>query len=203
MSWFPEHRFLEKVLPGVVIALTAIGCADKTADPAKPVVAEHKSFSERLNEGGGFAQDADGKWVAKSDKRSPFESQGESPYFKGKIEKEQYKTGDYAKKSWWGGEKDFGNKKYEGNTDGSRFQTQARQNGQVASDSGRKAKLSDPYQTKTLSKESARESDSSAISRPLNESVESRRKVFQAPSVIDWRAQREMSMEQSRSILGR
>ena len=203
MNCFFQYGFWEKSLLATAIALTALGCADKAADPAKPAIAEHKSMSERLNESGGFKQDADGNWVPKSDKRSSYDSQGESPYFKGKIKKEQYKTGDYAKKSWWGSDKDFGNKKYEGKTDGSRFQTEARQNGQVARDSDRKAKLSGPYETNTLGRESSRESNSSAIPRPLNESVESRRQIYQAPSVIDWRAQREMSMEQSKGILGR
>lgn len=186
----------------LLFALAAVGCADKGTDPAKPAVAKHQSMSERLSESGGYKQDADGNWVPKSDKRSSFESQGESPYFKGDYAKKEYKTGDYAKKSWWGS-KEYGSKEYAGNTDATRFQTAAKQNGMMSRMNGENAKVAGPYSTNTLDRKGARESGSSEISRPSNENVEARRKVFNAPSVIDYSAQRQMSMERSKGILGR
>ncbi len=184
-------------------AVALASCAGTETDNAKPAPATHKSMSERMNEGGGYKQDEDGNWVPKSDKRSSFDSQRESAYFKGKIDKKDYKTGDYAKKSWWGSDKDYGRKSYEGNTDGSRFQTAARQDGQMARADGQKAKLTGPFETNTLDRKSAREAGASAIPRTTDASVQSQREKYVAPSVIDWREQRRMSMDQSRGILGR
>lgn len=200
MSWIYPKLTSGSVL---LLGMLSVGCADKASDPAKPAVEKHQSMSERLNESGGYKQNSEGNWVPKSDKRSSFDSVGESAYFKGKIDKKPYKTGDYAKKSWLGGDKDFGNKAFAGDTDGSRFQTAARQNGQMAGANGQSAGMNGPHETNTLGRDSARESGSSAVTRPLNETVEARRKIYKAPSVIDWRAQREMSMEQSKGILGR
>lgn len=177
-------------------------CAGEGADPSAPAVAERKGLSERLSESGGYKQNENGEWVPKSDKRSAYDSQRDSPYFKGKVEKERYKTGEYAKKSWWGN-KDYGKKNYSGNTDGSRFQTKAQQDGQISRDAGRAARATDPFKTNTLSRESARETRNPAINRPSSAAVESQRDSYTAPSVIGWKEQRSMSMDQSRSILGR
>lgn len=188
---------------GSLAAMTCaalVSCAsDKAADNAAP---ERPSLQERLTEGGGYKQNENGEWVPKSDKRSSFDSQRESPYFKGKVKTEEYKTGEYAKKSWWGS-KDYGKKPYEGNTDGSRFRTKARQEGQMSRDHGKAAQIPEPFETNTLDRPSARESLNPEIERPSSPVVESRKKVFKAPSVIDWKEQRAMSMDKSRGILGR
>lgn len=188
---------------GSLCAVSLIGCAATEEDPSKPAVAGRKSMTERFNEGGGYKRNEDGSWVPKSDKRSSYDSQRDSPYFKGKVEKETYKTGDYAKKSWWGSDQDFGKKSYEGNTDGSRFQTAARQDGQMSRLDGKQAKVAGPFETNTLDRKSARESSAAAIPRPADAAVESERGKYKAPSVIDWREQRQMSVDQSRGILGR
>ncbi|MBG7607067.1 MAG: hypothetical protein IZT59_03420 [Verrucomicrobia bacterium] len=194
--------------PSMKISLAALGtlvlasCAGTETDPSRPAVAKHKSMSERLKESGGYKQDTDGSWVPKSDKRSPYDSQRNSPYFKGKVEKDAYKTGDYAKKSWWGS-KDYGKQSYEGSTEGSRFERAARQEGRMSHADGQKAKVTGPFETNTLGRKDAHESRASAISRPADASVQSQRRKYKAPSVIDWREQRKMSVEQSRGILGR
>ncbi len=184
-------------------AVVLASCAGSKPDTSRPTAAAPKSLSERLNEGGGYKQNEDGSWVPKSDKRSEYDSQRESAHFKGKVDKKEYKTGDYAKKSWWGGDKDFGRKSYEGNTDGSRFQTTARQDGQMSRLDGQQAGISGPFETNTLDRKSARESSASAIPRPTDAAVQSQRGKYKAPSVIDWREQRSMSVDQSRGILGR
>jgi len=179
-----------------------VSCAGEQADPSRPAVAERSGLSERLSETGGYKQNENGEWVPKSDKRSAYDSQRDSPYFKGKVEGERYKTGEYAKKSWWGS-KDYAKKPYAGNTDGSRFQTKASQDGQVARDAGKAARSTDPFKTNTLPRETARESRNAAIDRPSSAAVESARNSYKAPSVIDWKEQRSMSMDRSRGILGR
>ncbi len=187
----------------IICSVMTISCADTKEDASRPAPATHKSMTERLNEGGGYKQTEDGSWVPKSDKRSSFDSQRESPYFKGKVDKETYKTGDYAKKTWWGGDKDFARKSYGGNTDGSRFQKAAMQDGSRSRSDGQTANLPGPFKTNTLDRKNARESRASSISRPADAAVQSQRDDYKAPSVIDWREQRRLSMDQSRGILGR
>lgn len=196
-----NQNWMGKVFAFTFCAFTG-ACANNGSDSAKPAAAQHKGMQERLSEGGGYKQDANGQWVPKSDKRSSFESKGESPYFKGNVKKVQYKTGDYAKKSWWGS-KDYATKGYEGNTDGSRFHTKAKQDGMTARDGDKAAKESGIFKTNTLDNKSARESKASPVDHPVNAETESRRSLYKAPSVIGWREQRSMSLEQSKGMLGR
>ena len=193
-------RFL--CVPTLLISLGVVSCADKNTDPAAPATSERKSMTERLSQSGGYKQDSEGNWVPKSDKRSSYDSQRDSPYSKGNVDKGTYKTRDYSKKSWWGS-KDYGTNEYSGNTDGSKFETRARQDGEMARANGTAAKLKGPFKTNNLERTSARESGSGAIARPTNSYTEAQRKTYKAPSVIGWKEQRAMSMDKSRGILGR
>lgn len=186
-----------------IASVLMVSCAGEKVDNSKPTQAAKQGFQERLSENAGYKQNEKGEWVPKSDKRSTYDSQRDTPYFKDKINtSERYKTGDYAKKSWWGS-KEYGKKTYEGNTDGSRFHTKAQQEGQVARDNGKAARSSDPYKTNTLPSESALESRNPAITKSTNALIQSERSKYKAPSVIDWKEQRSMNLDQSRSILGR
>ena len=200
MSRFFVSGWWGKGLVFTICAFTG-ACADK-ADPSKPAVAEHKGLQQRLSEGGGYKQDENGQWVPKSDKRSQYDRQGDSPYFKGKFAKGDFKTDKYGKKSWWGG-KDYGTNGYEGNTDGSRFRAKARQDEASARNGDKKARETGSFTTNSLDRKSARETGASPLDRPVDAAVESRRGLYKAPSVIDWKEQRSMSMEQSRGIFGR
>jgi hypothetical protein len=192
-------RFLRD-LCGVGMVVCFVGCEGMGEQDASRPVAERKSLSERMTETSGYKQDADGNWVPRSDKRSEYDSQRESAYFKGKVDKKAYETGDYKKKSWWGRETyEAGN--YGGDTDGSRFQTQARQDGQMWGDGNKQADQKKPYETNTVDRLMAREGSSAGIDRPGNDYTEAQRKTYKAPSVIDWKEQREMS-NRSRGILG-
>ena len=178
-------------------------CAGEKVDHSKPTQAARPGLQERLSENAGYKQNEKGEWVPKIDKRSSYDSQRDTPYFKDKLATaERYKTDDYAKKSWWGS-KGYGKKSYEGDTDGSRFRTEARQDGQVALDNGKAARTTDPFKTNTLTYDSALESRNPGIDRPTNALIESERKTYKAPSVIDWKEQRSLDLDQSRSILGR
>jgi hypothetical protein len=126
-----------------VVFLTLAGCAgNPERDKARPT--ERKTFSQRLNQDNGYKQDEAGNWVPKSDQRSSFESIGESPYFKGTQKKKEFKTGAYQSKAFWGN-RDFKVKSYQGDTDGSRFQTKARQQGMTAREGGDAAELPGEY----------------------------------------------------------
>lgn len=185
-----------------LLSLMLIGCAGKSKDDASAAASEPTSLSARLSESGGFKQDKEGNWVPKSNKRSSFELERKTAYFKGNIEKKAYQTGDYEKKSWWG-KKTYHVGEYKGDTDGSRFKTQAQPHGKRALYADKNVDIGDPYKTKTLEYKSAIEMREDGIDKPRNDYAESRRRSYVQPSVIDWKEQRKMSMEQSRSILGR
>lgn len=198
---------MRKNWTAVFLLPTACGflgsCAQEKVDHSRPTQEARPGLEQRLSESSGYKQTESGEWVPKVDKRSSYDSQRDTPYAKGKIDNnERYKTGDYAKKTWWGS-KDYEKKSYQGDTDGSRFYKQARQDDQVSRFDGKAARTSDPFQTNTLPSESAHEIKSSAIDRPKSALIESQRKTYKAPSVIDWREQRSMNVEESKSILGR
>jgi hypothetical protein len=164
-----------------------------------------KPLSQRLNESNGFAVDSDGNWVPRNDRRSSFESQGESPYFQGgnSNQGKEYRTGDYARKSWWGN-KDYGRSSYQGDTDANHLRQASRLDGQGALESGRTARGGgESYQTGGYRTGDARESSASRLDKPSDAETDVRRRVYQQPEIIDWSEQRKLSLEQSRGILGR
>lgn len=190
----------------ILIALLPVSCASdsnggKSRESERPAKAR-KSLSERLNEKNGYKQDSDGNWVPQNDKRSSFEGKGQSAYFKGQYEKKAYKAGEYSKTSFWGN-KEYGTQQYSGGTDGSRFQKNSRFDGQGARESGNAAKIPGTYQTDTYATGAAHEAGNKAIGKPVDTETEMRRKLYQAPEIIDWREQRQLSLEQSKGILGR
>lgn len=185
-----------------VVFLMLAGCAGKS-ERSKARPTEHKSFSQRLNQDNGYKQDASGNWVPKSDQRSSFESVGESPYFKGKQKKKEFKTDEYQSKSFWGN-RDFKVKSYQGDTDGSRFQTAARQQGMTAREGGNATEMPGEYATRGYATSQARETgEREAASHVVDAETEARRRVFQAPDVLNWNQRRAMSQEETKSLLGR
>jgi hypothetical protein len=131
-----------------------------------------------------------------------YDSKRDSPFSQKNVTKDSYRTGSYEKKSWWGS-KPYETREYQDDTDGSRFQTKALQDGQVALQDGKRSSLRSSYKTNTLDKEVAREANTSGVDRPRNDYTEAKRRTYRAPSVIDWREQRNLSVEESRGILGR
>lgn len=168
-----------------------------TSAPAK------KSLTDRLSGETGYGTNSEGQWVAKSEKRSSFErGNRDSAYFKGDYSKKGYETKKFAKQSWWGDTK-YESKSYQGDTDGSRFQTNSRLQGQGAREAGNSARLPGEYRTGDYATNSAREAGSSRLSKPSDAETDVRRRVYTPPAVIDWREQRNMSIGETKSLLGR
>lgn len=184
-----------------LLVLLPVSCASDSGAEKPAAPATRKSLSQRLDESNGYKQDADGKWLPKSDKRSSFETKGKSAYFQGEYAKKAYKTGEYSKKSWWGN-KEYGRQPYAGNTDGSRFQKSSRLDGKGARESGDAADIPKTYQTDGYATNAAREAGQSGLAKPSDAETDNRRKVYPAPEIIDWREQRALSLEQSKGILG-
>jgi hypothetical protein len=194
-------------LPLILTVSCSTGSGD---DPARPVprsqqgariMSDQEWLTEKTRDNG-LVQDNDGNWVPRSNKRSQLENQGSSPYFQGQYARKTYKPGDYKKTSFWG-RKDYGRQSYGGDTDGGRFQTASRHDGQSAREASNAADIPGTYQTGDYGTAAAREAGVSGLTKPANAETENRREVYQAPEIIDWRQQRQLSLEQSRGILGR
>lgn len=186
----------------LLLSMLAASCAPKQ-EKSTPAPEPPKSLSQRLSESNGYKQDASGNWVPKVDKRSSFESQGDSHNFKGEYNGKTYKAGEYAKQSWWGN-KEYGRQSYSGDTDGSRFQQKSRLDGQSARETtGDTANIAGPYQTGAYATSPAREAGRKNLPKPSNAETDVRRRVFAQPEITDWRQQRSITLEQSKGILGR
>lgn len=182
-----------------IFCLFALLAACSPHDASQPA---HKSLSQRLDQKNSYKQDAKGNWLPQNDQRSSFESKGKSPYFQGTYQKKTYQTDTYSKKSWWGS-KDYSHKNYEGNTDGKHFQKPSRFSDQNAREANTAANIPSTYQTGAFATHSAREARTGHVAKPTDTLTEMRRKSYPAPEIIDWKQQRSMSMDQSKSILGR
>ena len=193
------HR-LALLLPWLAVA----ACAPD-ADSEKPVASAapaRKGLNERLNESNGYKKDADGNWVPQNDRRSQYESKGESQFARKNYKKQEYKTGDYTKKSWWGN-KEYDRQAYAGDTDGSRFQKASALQGKGAREAATSADIPDNYDSGTYATDAANEAGTDAIKKTSNDAIENRRKLYKQPEIIDWREQRSLTLDQSKGILGR
>lgn len=193
-----------KSLAPVIACCLAVSCA-KDGGVGSSANGGSKPLSQRLNESNGFAVDSEGNWVPRNDRRSSFESQGESPYFQGgnSNQGKEYRTGDYARKSWWGS-KDYGRSSYQGDTDASRFRETSHLQGQSAGEAGTAARGGDEsYRTGGYRTGGARESSAHRLDKASDAETDVRRRVYQPPEIIEWSEQRKLSLEQSRGILGR
>lgn len=189
--------------PAAALALLVLASCGAGSHTSRPSAGTgYVPLSQRLEQKNGFKQDAGGNWTPQNDQRSSFESQGESPYFKGDYQKKSYSTSEVAKKSWWGS-KQYGTQSYAGSTDGSRFKTTSTFSGQGAPESGQTAGLSGAYRTNSYATHAARETKRGHLAKPSNAETDIRRRVYPAPDIINWREQRALTVEQSRSLLGR
>jgi hypothetical protein len=190
------------ILPLFLLA----SCASDSGSSSTSSAPERKPMNERFSSGGrdpySFQQDSNGKLKNNDSKRSSFENKGESNFASKEYGKKEYKAGDYTRKSFWGN-KEYDRKNYAGDTDGSRFQTASRLQGKGAGEAGKDVKIPDTYQTGGYTTGDAREGGASDIRKNSVDSIENRRKVFMEPEVIGWKEQRGITLDQSRSILGR
>jgi hypothetical protein len=182
-------------------AMLTSSCKNSGGD-ARNSEEAHKPLSQRLGENNGYQKDSDGNWGPKSDKRSSFESQGASAYFSGEYKGKAYDVGEYKKKSWTGS-REYSRQNYTGNTDGSRFQQSSRLQGQTAPDTQSQARIPDPYQTSSHATSTANENGGQRINRKSDAQTEISRQSYQQPEIIDWSQRRDITLDQSRGILGR
>jgi hypothetical protein len=192
---------MRKLLILLPIFLGASCASDK--ETAAPASTGRKSMEERFNSGPRtIAKDKNGEYPADVKKEFSLDGGRESAYFKGKSDMAKtYKTGEYAKTTWWG-KKDYGRKPYEGNTDASRFQTAARDQGVTAREASNAARLPGPYQTGTYQTNAAREAGKDPYKTSADAEIEGKH-AYPEQDVIGWKQLRAMDIKTTRSILGR
>lgn len=192
-------RFFLLFIPCVFAA----SCAQKEEAGNTKTYAQ-MTMSERINSKQGF-KDKKGNWTPEVAGMKLYEDQRESPYFSGDANTPaRYQTGDFAKKKWWGGST-YETQAYGGNTDGSRFQTPARDQGTVSREASQTAAIAGPYQTGAYQTGSARETGRT-VGTGANTQVEQRRESLPEPEVItgrEWQQQRNLDMRTTRGMVGR
>ncbi len=184
-----------------LLALALASCGGNE-EPETPATGGFKPLSQRLDESNGYTQDADGNWSPRNDKRSSFELMGQSPYATSTVQKNEYRTGEFNKRSWWGN-KDYKTAQYQGNTDASSYQKSTKDTGKRALEGAGNPLSGGNYTTSGYRTGAANESRTSSFQKNDNAEIEYRRDVFKQPNVVDWRQQRSLSVDQSRGLLGR
>jgi hypothetical protein len=183
--------------------LALVSCAGDagSADRSRPQSGA-KPLSQRLNEGGGYTRDSEGNWVPRQNKRSAYEGKDAGSSLRKTQPRQTFATDAYESKSWWG-RKDYGKRAFDGNTDGSKFRQSSRHQGLGARESGTAAQIPNAYQTDRYATGSATEASKNQLERPSDAVTDERRRVFDAPDVVDWREQRPLTIQETRGILGR
>jgi len=195
-----ENLKLTSIFLATVILASCAGNDQSSSSSSQP---GRRSLTERLSGERGYAQDSEGNWIAKSNKRSFYETKGTPNGLKGEYNTGQYKTGEFAKKSWWTPDQ-VERKSFDNVADGSRFQKNSNLAGKGARESGSDAGLAKNFGTKPFATTSAREATGDRIDKPSDPLTDYRRRVFNQPDDnIDWREQRSLSVDQTRGMTGR
>lgn len=202
----PKQVFL---LAGVAAFLAS--CGNQGADVATTAPPPKNGFEQKSGEL--FDDDSD-KMIGRFAKTNPTMQKGgdkpakegvnrQNTYFEGELAKREFAAKDYTKKSFWGS-KDYAKKVYGGDTDGSRFQKGSRFNSQGAREGGMaSAESGSRYGTSQHATGAAREGSKSNISKRSDANTDSRRSSYVQPEITDWRNQRGLTIDDTRSMLGR
>ncbi len=148
-------------------------------------------------------KDKDGNPMMQSDRRSSLEGK-QSSVARGR----DFSGKDYSKKSYrkkrWGGNTFFGRKKYEGDTDASRYQKEPwfvkKQAGLKDQRAGAEGKT---YSVNPFRKSTANEQGGTRMSRTRDAETDFRRRVFKQPGITHWKNQSGLSVGDTNRMLGR
>lgn len=179
--------------------MSACGTGGGTSDSSGSLA----PMSQRLNQEQGYTRDSEGNWNPRSDRRSQFDKRTASGTDqRNNMANRRFGANEYQAAEWTR-TKSAPPEGYAGKTDGSGFQAAAAAQGQTARQSGSRARTPGNYATNHFGTDNSRENNARRHDRPSDDQTENRRNSFPHPEIIDWRQQREMSVDQSRSILSR
>lgn len=148
-------------------------------------------------------KDKDGNPVMKSDRRSSLEGKRSNIASSRDFQGRDYTRKSYRKKRWFGSTF-FGKKKYQDNTDASRFKSepwfvkkQAHASGKTAYADGKSYNVN-PFGTSAAYEQSRRR-----IARPSDAETDVRRRVYKEPDITHWKKQQGLSVGDTNRMLGR
>jgi len=123
--------------------------------------------------------------------------------FEGDFAKREFAADRYERKSFWGRE-DYPREAFDGDLDGSRFQTSARQQGQGAREGTMVAPADGrSYRRGEYATNAAREDGRRGPEKVADPYTAARRDSFPEPDIQDWRPKRALSIDDTRGMLGR
>lgn len=176
-----------------------MSCASEQTVSKKQVKKDPWGNEERFSVG----KDDDGNPVMKSDRRSSLEGKNSHMVANRDFNGKDYTAKSYRKKRW-GGNTIFNRKKYDGNTDASRYQQEpwfarkkATASGQSANADGKPFSVN-PFRTKT-----ANEQGGTRIVHGSDAETDVRRRVFKQPNITHWKNQQGLSISDTNRKLGR
>lgn len=192
----------------LALCLITSQCAEKkvtneASETYIPETVEGEKLTRKFqtNAPSGYKQDSEGNYVKSTNKRSSFESAGQASMGKKDFNTKKFNPGNYEKKSWWGN-REYKPQQYAGNTDASRFATTARDSGKSASEAGNSSFFSGKkVDANRIARQGALEESASGLTRPSDAETDLRRKVYQEPDIIDWREQRALQINDTKSWL--
>jgi hypothetical protein len=118
----------------------------------------------------------------------------------------QYQAGEFKKKSWWGNQ-DYAKKVYGGDTDANDLHKVARQGGEAAGENVKVARdAGRAFDTAAYDTGAAREAGKDRIAKNSDVEAENRRKVgnaFSDPDIVPWQQQHGVTIEETKSKMGR
>ena len=181
----------------VALAGLVASCADEKAagEQAATPAPKEKGFDRYMT--------SNPMYDSKEKSKSASENSKANSMFNSEYSKKEFATKDYSKKSFWG-TREYAKKVYGGDTDGSRFMRSAREGGAGARKgamTSREAGRS--FATATRKTGSAREAGAAEIARTSDAETDIRRGIWKQPEIRDSRTRRVISMDETKSMLGR
>ncbi|MCW1925201.1 hypothetical protein OKA05_21760 [Luteolibacter arcticus] len=115
----------------------------------------------------------------------------------------QYQAGEFKKKSFWG-DRDYARKVYGGDTDANNLRKASRFEGNAAGESVQVARdAGKTYDTGAYAAGGAREAGSERLSKAASAENTRRDNMFSDPDVIPWQQQNGVTLEETKSKMGR
>ncbi|HEX5789997.1 MAG TPA: hypothetical protein VFY13_02540 [Luteolibacter sp.] len=183
-------------LSAAALLVLAASCAPE------PKFAEEPGLSQRIDMDYGYMVDDKGNWRPKVDKRSSFERQGDSQFTHKTLSTPTLEKKSAITKSWDGSKTldlpEFAKK------DASVYGSgNSHENGKGSRYTGMASNVTGDIKHRQFGTKSARETDVADVEKKVDAATQNRREGFVQPEIIDYRQQRDLSVKDSKDMLGR
>jgi len=192
-------KHLHHIFTLIGIALFLGACASEQTTTKTQVKKDEWGRDERYSIG----KDKDGNPMMKSDRRSSLEGKQSNMATNRDFSGKDYTKESYRKKRW-GGNTLFKSKKYEGNTDASRYKKEPWFVRKQASNQGQRSNADGKsYSVNPFSTQSANEQRGKRLAHTSDAQTDFRRRVFVQPRMTHWKDQKGLNVGDTNRMLGR